>query len=332
MGLNPRPVRLGIERGARGAGRRRRLRPGGRSRLDRRLGLGFGPRVQCADRDRRFDRRNHGHRLDWLNGRGRLDGRDRLLGNGLGHRRILDRHLAERRDGGERLRRTLNDVFRMRGFDRGLEHLGRGCRLVRHDHRLGRQRRRRGHGDARRGGRRQIERRGDGVHPRLRPLGADLALALAIGPAEHAEADFALAHDHFLGAEVVEVGHLLVGMGAGDDLQRRVELVRLLDRLPGLEGIGDGDEQRPGGRDVGQRQRFAAGGVADDHLDAGGMSGSDPLLRILDEHERRALPLEPVGHNGADAAIADQHRMMGESRRRSLVDGLDRRRGRPAPR
>ena len=74
----------------------------------------------------------------------------------------------------------------------------------------------------------------------------------------HPERDLALADDHVVGAEAAEVVRLFVRMGARDDQQRRVRLPRLLDRLPRLEGIGDGDEEVLRPRDVGERQRLPA--------------------------------------------------------------------------
>ena len=169
-----------------------------------------------------------------------------------------------------------------------------------------------------------MQRGGDRVETGAVALGAHLAVGLAIAPAHHAKADLALAHDDFVGAEIVEVAHLLIRMRPRDDLQVRIEPARLLDRLPGLERIGDGDQQRRGAGDIGECQRLPARRIADHHLDAGGVRRSDTLLGILDEDERRALPRETVGDHRADAAIADQHGVMRERGRRALVGGIDR--------
>ena len=87
---------------------------------------------------------------------------------------------------------------------------------------------------------RSVTRRGF-PHARFRSFGAQFVL----DQPRHAEPDLALAHDHDIGAKMREVLFLFVRMRAGDDADRRIELARLLGRLPGFKGIGDGDDQRP---------------------------------------------------------------------------------------
>ena len=68
---------------------------------------------------------------------------------------------------------------------------------------------------------------------------------------DHAERNLALAHQCDIGAEPVEISDLVLRMGAGDDPERRVEGAGLLDNLPGLEAVGDGDEEELCALDIG---------------------------------------------------------------------------------
>ena len=166
---------------------------------------------------------------------------------------------------------------------------------------------------------RTIEGCGDGVEVRLGAHRLEFMGIVAVGPAEHAQADLALAHDDLVGTQIAQVVDLLVRMGAGDDQQMRVELARLLDRLAGLERVGDGDDERAGGLDIGEGERVRGGGIAHHDLDAGVVGGGEALLGVLDQDERRALPLEAIGDDGADAAVADEDGVAGERCRGSII-------------
>src|SRR5215212_3568430 len=57
---------------------------------------------------------------------------------------------------------------------------------------------------------------------------------------EHAARELALAHDDTVGAASLQIFDFLVGVGAREDVERRIGAARLLHDLPGLKAIGDG--------------------------------------------------------------------------------------------
>ena len=139
----------------------------------------------------------------------------------------------------------------------------------------------------------------------LGQLGRSFAV-LPLEPVDHAKTDFALAHDHFVGAKLAQVLDFFVGMGPGDDADRWIELAALFGRLPCLKGVGDGNDDAAGARDIGQHQRLPRRGVADDDLDSGLAGRVYPALGIFDEHQGRARPLQFAANHRAHPPIADE--------------------------
>ena len=78
----------------------------------------------------------------------------------------------------------------------------------------------------------------------------------------HSPRDLVLAHDDQIGAAALQVLDFSVGMGARDNLDLRVCRSPLLDDLPGLKSIGNGDQKATR---FGQIRRV-------DHLRRGGIT------------------------------------------------------------
>jgi hypothetical protein len=67
------------------------------------------------------------------------------------------------------------------------------------------------------------------------------------------------AHDYEIGAVALQVLNLSIGMSAPDDLDFRVRRARLLDNLPNLKPIRDGDQEATRLSQIGRSDR--AGGL-----------------------------------------------------------------------
>src|SRR5690349_23461824 len=65
---------------------------------------------------------------------------------------------------------------------------------------------------------------------------------VAEGVIEHSGRDFALAHDDEVRFVLLQMLDLGVGMRAGDDIELRIELARLLRDLTRFEAVRDRDE------------------------------------------------------------------------------------------
>jgi hypothetical protein len=94
-----------------------------------------------------------------------------------------------------------------------------------------------------------------------------------------------------------------VGMGARQDLERRIDRTRLLDHLARLERLGNGDEQPPRGREVGCRKDVGIRGVADDHLGAVAARLLQAVLAGLDHHHLAAAAGKLGADQGTDPPI-----------------------------
>lgn len=68
----------------------------------------------------------------------------------------------------------------------------------------------------------------------------------------HAKCDFTLAHDDGVGTIVLQFIDFGIGMGAGDDENRRIDAARLLGDAAGLEGGRDGDGNAAGAGKIGE--------------------------------------------------------------------------------
>ena len=136
---------------------------------------------------------------------------------------------------------------------------------------------------------------------------------------QHGQPDLALAEDRLVGAARLKVALFVVRMRPRDDVEPRVVLARLLDRLPCLEGIGDGNDQRRRRLDIGEPQDIGRRRIALDHLDAHGTGGRGAPLGILDDEERALRFQQPLSDCGPDPAEANQH---GMSRQRRGVNDL----------
>ena len=68
---------------------------------------------------------------------------------------------------------------------------------------------------------------------------------------DHGPRDLELAHDHGRGAVLLQVKHLLLGMGPGNDEQIGIGGARLHHRLTAFEGLGDRHQEATGRGEVG---------------------------------------------------------------------------------
>jgi hypothetical protein len=68
---------------------------------------------------------------------------------------------------------------------------------------------------------------------------------------QHRLRDLVLAHHHLGRAVLPEMLGFLLGVGARDDRQRRIDPAGFLDDLSSLERIGDGNQQAARGRQIG---------------------------------------------------------------------------------
>jgi len=90
-----------------------------------------------------------------------------------------------------------------------------------------------------------------------------------------------LAHNHLGGAVLAQVLDFDLGMGAGDDRQRVVELPRLRYHLAAFERIRDGNEQATRGRQVRCPDHLWMGGIAEDRLPPLALERRDPVAASI---------------------------------------------------
>ena len=92
--------------------------------------------------------------------------------------------------------------------------------------------------------RRRVVRRHNCIRPM--PVFIGFTLMMHLGePVNHAKRDFTLAHDDGVGAIELQLIDLGVGMGAGDDEDRRIDAARLLGNAedsPLVRGFGTADQ------------------------------------------------------------------------------------------
>jgi hypothetical protein len=90
-------------------------------------------------------------------------------------------------------------------------------------------------------------------------------------------------------------------MSARDDLDLRVRRAPLLDNLPSLKPIRDGDQEAARLSQIGRSDHLRRGGVALDRFDAESPQFLDQLLLVLDDQERLLLALQLLTHATPDA-------------------------------
>jgi hypothetical protein len=117
----------------------------------------------------------------------------------------------------------------------------------------------------------------------------------------HPPRDLVFAHDDEIGAVALQVLNLSIGMSARDDLDLRVRRAPLLDNLPSLKPIRDGDQEAARLSQIGRSVHLRRGGVALDRFDAESPQFLDQLLLVLDDQERLLLALQLLTHATPDA-------------------------------
>src|SRR5688572_11894912 len=122
----------------------------------------------------------------------------------------------------------------------------------------------------------------------------------------HADGELVLAHEHLACMLLAEQLGFLLAVCANDRLDARIECACRRDHLPGLEGIGDRDNQhpRPGYAGLDKLLRFRC--IARDRLDALLSQLLDQLAVMFHHHEWQTPLRQGLADPTADPAEADE--------------------------
>lgn len=95
-------------------------------------------------------------------------------------------------------------------------------------------------------------------------------------------------------------------MSPCDNPDPRVGGARLLHDLPCLECFRYRNQQIPGGTEIGRFQDIGTCGIANDGLEVALSKSCNDMVRILDDEEGLAAPLQGIGHDAARPTMADE--------------------------